>query len=61
MVAGAGPPTATEATAQPKQRLARRDVVATCANDNYGVGHSVFKELVAACQKFPCRPQLKMI
>jgi len=44
---------AAEAAAQLKQRLARRGVVAIYANDNYGVWHSDFKELVAACQQLP--------
>ncbi|MCE1191575.1 MAG: cysteine hydrolase [Acidovorax sp.] len=44
---------AAQATAQLKHRLARRGVVAIYANDNYGVWHSDFKELVAACQQLP--------
>lgn len=44
---------AARATAQLKNRLAARGVAAIYANDNYGIWHSDFKQLVTACQALP--------
>ncbi|CAN7644058.1 cysteine hydrolase family protein [Acidovorax sp. Leaf73] len=41
---------AARATAQLKKRLASKGVAAIYANDNYGIWHSDFKQLVTACQ-----------
>lgn len=41
------------ATARLKRRLASQGVAAIYANDNYGIWHSDFKELVAACKALP--------
>ena len=44
---------ATHATVRLKRRLARRGVTSIYANDNYGVWHSDFKDLLGACQALP--------
>jgi nicotinamidase-related amidase len=44
---------AAVATARLKARLSRQGVTTVYANDNYGIWHSDFKELVAACQALP--------
>jgi nicotinamidase-related amidase len=44
---------AAVAAARLKRRLSARGVTAIYANDNYGVWHSDFKELVSACQALP--------
>lgn len=41
------------ATARLKQRLSSQGVTAIYANDNYGIWHSDFKELVTACRALP--------
>lgn len=44
---------AAAATARLKKRLSKQGVATIYANDNYGIWHSDFKELVAACQSLP--------
>jgi nicotinamidase-related amidase len=44
---------AAHAAAQLKRKLSARGVTTIYANDNYGVWHSDFKELVRACQALP--------
>lgn len=44
---------AAAAAARLKRRLSARGVTTIYANDNYGVWHSDFKELVKACQALP--------
>lgn len=44
---------AAMATARLKARLAGQGVATIYANDNYGIWHSDFKELVAACRALP--------
>jgi len=43
------------AAARLKQRLSARGVAAIYANDNYGIWHSDFKELLTACKALPGR------
>lgn len=44
---------AAVATARLKSQLTKRGVATIYANDNYGIWHSDFKELVAACRALP--------
>lgn len=44
---------AAHATARLKRRLSRQGVTCIYANDNYGIWHSDFKELLRRCQGLP--------
>lgn len=44
---------AAHATARLKRRLRAQGVAAIYANDNYGIWHSDFKELLASCRSLP--------
>jgi nicotinamidase-related amidase len=44
---------AAQATAQLKQRMVRRGCMCIYANDNYGIWHSEFRDLLERCRALP--------